>query len=182
MFMNGVVVLSAITWTSCYAEPSAGLKTFRSAEGRFSVGFPAEATEKPTTGKSSAGSVTLTITRVTHDSCTYIISYMDNPDTPDDGPLMIAFLDTVAGRFARTSKQGKVISQRTISVDGFPGRDVVCRGVLPNGAGMGVSRMRAVLAKRRLYVVGVIGPEANMNGPLPDAVIGSFRVGATRLP
>lgn len=136
------------------ADVSGTWKEFSSPEGRFKVQFPGT----PVESSLAAGSSGLMQVAGYRSAAAYSAMYLDYHETPKDFVAVMELLDSLRlGEFESAVKAGmhpKLLSESTISLDGYPGRVLVLE--FSNNQ---VYRRKMVVVKNRIYTVTATAPK-----------------------
>jgi hypothetical protein len=130
----------------------ANWKVAVSKDGGFTVAMPGVPTEKKQHVKTATGqlNVTLLLAEGRNDSV-FVVSYSDFPEAELKKGTLEKRLDH-ARDGAVSSARGKLRSEKTIELDGHPGREIAIEN-----NGECIAKMRIYLVKNRLYQVMVLG-------------------------
>ena len=151
-------------------ETQAAWQEFSSPDGNFAVLMPGTPSYEKQNQSTALGPIdmhmfTLNIRR----DAAYMIMYSDYPEIvtrakPDD------LLD--GGRNgALSNTKGKLIGEQNMSLDGFPGREIVIE--VP---GKGLMKVRAFLVGRRLFQVIAVGTKEKIEHEDTGKYLTSFRL------
>jgi serine/threonine-protein kinase len=160
---TGQGLFSSITAPAAWQE-------FSSAEGSFAVLMPGTPSYEKQSNGTALGPIdmhmfTLNIKR----DAAYVIMYSDYPEivtraNPDD------LLD--GGRNgALASSKGKLVSEQNMSLDGFPGREIVIE--VP---GEGLMRVRMFLVRQQLFQIMAVGTKEKIDHEDTAKYLTSFRL------
>ena len=135
------------------ADVSGTWKEFSSTEGRFKVQFPGT----PVEYSLPAGSSGLMHVAAYKSAALYSAMYFDYFETPKDFVAVMELLDNLRlGEFETAEKGGmnpKLLSETTISLDGYPGRFLVLE--FSNNQ---IYRRKMVVVKNRVYIMTATAP------------------------
>lgn len=174
-------ILSAFfVFTFLFSEFATGQeKWFSYSTEYFSIDFP----KKPDTSfqvvKSEIGDLRMDVCMyepVKDSDANYVYSvltttYPDSVINSDKKDLLEDFFrNAVDG--AVKNVQGKLLTEKEISLEGYPGRE--CR--IDFQQGLAVIKMRAFLVKNRMYIVQTITDPAKEMNPAAEQFHHSFRV------
>ncbi|MBX9579778.1 MAG: hypothetical protein K2X87_05665 [Gemmataceae bacterium] len=151
------------------ADPAPEFKPFASSAGRYKVLFPGPVKTETTEVKTPAGTATVTLDAVKAGGVTFLVSFVDVPDSVAQQPPGPR-LDKV--RDAQKGADGAVLADKELTVgdEKYPARDVLV------GKPDGTLRVRIVIAGSRLYQVMARGPKEAVTGADADRYFGSFEV------
>lgn len=155
---------------------------FKSGVGQFSVFVPAPLKEKKIRANTVAGKVDMTLFNCKEGNIEY--SVMCSDSLPSYGRYLRYLpsfllkgnpderLDKYPDRIAK-SLNGKILNQTRITLDDYPGKEVVIEGgeKLGNGA---VVKAQAFLVKDRLYQIMVVVPNGELSTPAVNDFFDSF--------
>ncbi len=162
-------LLPSLVW----AQPSSDWKTFRSGPGRFSVRAPGSLQEESSPQKpGDTLPVNHTFSLSLNDAA-YIVTYTDFAPDQVTAANVKAILSAARDGGIKNVK-GKLVSETSISVSGYPSRDVIAS--LPLDNNVGGTHFRLVLAKSRLYSVIFVGPGDSATRASVDVFLKSFQV------
>ena len=148
-------------------------KDFHSKEGGFSVSMPGTPVEKRQAYHTQAGPVEAHFFTVEADrgSLVYMVVYGDYPEAlmaaNDREMLLDAARDGAVGNI-----QGTLVSERTVSLGGHPGRELQ----VLSADGKLALRMRIYLANNRQYQVVAVMPKETRSTEDRDRFLDSFRL------
>jgi len=173
MVKSSVMIMVAAVAFSGYQEPGA-LKPFSSDAGRFKVSLPGEPKEASSTISTKAGPIKLTNVNVELADGVYMVIYSDYPETVTRAATPDGLLDT-AMKGVVSGADGKLLTSKKITQNGFPGREFAYSLTGPGGPDdKGLARYRLVLVNGRQYQVVVMGKEAMAKSATADSFFGSF--------
>jgi hypothetical protein len=147
-------------------------KEFTSDEGRFSVLLPRTPRQTTETVDAPAGEIDEHTFTTIYGSITYVVSYSDYPQNLTTGDTR-AVLDSLRDS-AVTSFNGKLLSERSISLNGHPGRELKIQ--VSDDAGTAIARFRIFLVRNRLYYLYTLAPEERSPSPSVDKFLNSFKL------
>jgi len=153
----GLAVLGlGLALSSGAAHAQAGdWKTLTSKAGRFTVMMPGEAKEQKQDVPTPAGKITMTMYILEKDGTAYFATFNDYPaeliQKSEADTLLDGARDGAVGNV-----KGKLLEEKKIKVDAFPGREITFEAL----GGMFIGRSRIYLVKERLYQVMVLSPKA----------------------
>jgi hypothetical protein len=168
-----VLTLLALLFTPAVGQAPDEWKTFRSEAAGFSVrvpGTPLEQTEmaKPVDKSAATHSFVLA-----YKDTAYILSYTDLAVVKAAPGYAASILDAARDGGIKNVK-GKLVTEQHITVNGYPGRDIVA--AVPLDDKKGIAHFRIVLAKSRLYMALYVGPFDNAGGTPVDRFLKSFQI------
>ena len=131
----------AITW-----------QEFTSADGKFKVLLPSAPTRKPRSAKETEYSLETPEFKIG-----VVYANLSEKDKPE--------------KFMVAPSGAKVISEKDVTVDGHPGRDIIAEV-----SGHGVAHMRFVNAGKRLYTILMVGKSKPASDADVALVFDSFQV------
>lgn len=148
----------------------AAWQEFSSAEGNFAVLMPGTPSYEKNGQSTTLGPIDMHMfsLNIKRDAA-YMIMYSDYPEIvtrakPDD------LLD--GGRNgALSNTKGKLVSEQNMSLDGFPGREIVIE--VP---GKGIMKLRAFLVRQRLFQVLAVGTKEKIEHEDTVKYLTSFRL------
>ncbi len=139
------------------ADVPADWVPLESAEGRFRVELPTEATFDPQTLEAAGETLELSLFVAQIDAANvYNIGFVDYPESILDLDPQLVLDGVVQGAAGNLS--GTVVSQEPVEVAGHPGVDYVIE--VPGG----ILQSRAILVERRLYLLQRAGAEPDDDG------------------
>lgn len=103
-------------------EPKEPKEPFTSETGRFSARFPAKPTEQKRTANTPAGLITAYLYVAPTPDMLFLVGYVDYPEATVKELGAEAILAEDRDTFVKTT-QGKLTSDRKITLDGNPGRE-----------------------------------------------------------
>ncbi len=145
---------------------------FSSQKGNFSVLLPKKPVEEKETVNTKIGPVELYafLVELQNGKVVYGVTYSDYPaemvekSNPDD------LLDRARNGAVRNIS-GKIIKEKRIVIEGYPGREL--RVVFGK---TGVMKYRLYLVKNRLYQIMVLAEEENLLSSADERFLNSFRL------
>ncbi|MEP6774665.1 MAG: hypothetical protein ABJA50_03640 [Chloroflexota bacterium] len=147
-------------------ERHAGWYNFTSSEGAFSVLMPRTPDESSATDGPSGHTELMYGAKI--GSIAYVVRYADYPPDVIQKAGTENWLDSERD-FLVISVPGKLMSERTISIDGYPGRELRVQ------ADDGKSRIaRLYLVRNRLYKVYAVMPDDRSITPKVEQFLDSF--------
>lgn len=165
-----LLIALALALAGCESSP---WKDFHSKQGGFSVSMPGTPVEKRQAFHTQAGPVEAHFFTVEADrgSLVYMVVYGDYPEAlmaaNDREMLLDAARDGAVGNI-----QGTLVSERTVSLGGHPGRELQ---VLSSDGRLAL-RMRIYLANNRQYQVVAVTPKETRSTEDRDRFLDSFRL------
>jgi hypothetical protein len=147
-------------------------KEFTSEEGRFSILLPRTPRQTVETVDTPVGEIDEYAFTVIHGNITYIASYSDYPRnvlTSDPQAILDAFRNS-----AVASVEGKLLNERSISIDGYLGRELKIK--IADDADTAIVRLRIYLVGNRLYYIYTLAPEERASSPSVDKFLDSFKL------
>ncbi len=148
--------LLSLLLLGCAQNPAA----FSPANSGFTVAMPGTAKEQTT---ESGGHIYAS----EDDQNAYIVSYTDFSDAKQTPANVQRMLD--GARNGATSNGGKLLSEKKITYEGYPGRDLRLKT-----KGGNFMRLRIFMANGKLYQVGVVTDPDKSEAPIVDQFINSF--------
>lgn len=131
---------------------SNGWKEFYSLDGRFRILFPGKPVEQSAVSEKEAGRLEGRLYALEAAGGTYIAAYNDLSTTVTGHGAVSSMLDR--GRDAAlASGQGKLVSEKAVSVAGYPGREI--KAEIPEG----MILAKVYLVRQRLYQLIVFTPD-----------------------
>jgi hypothetical protein len=167
------LLLIALLGTRGADQPPPELKTFRSVQGRFTVRVPGVPEEQAQTAKPGDTSPVTHTFILGDEAAAYIMTYTDFSAEQVSKAKPSAII-TSARDGGINNVKGHLVSESDITVNGFPGRDVIAS--VPLGDKQGSARFRIVLAKTRLYVVLYVGPAGTESSAQINDYLKSFQI------
>jgi len=160
---TGKNLLSSVNAPAAWQE-------FSSAEGNFAVLMPGTPTHEKTSTNTAVGPIdmhmfTLNIKR----DAAYMVMYNDYPEIVTKASPEALLDGGRNGALANT--KGKLIGEQSISLDGFPGREIVI-----DVPGKGLMKVRAFLVRQRLFQVLAVGTKEKIDHEDTAKYLTSFRL------
>ncbi|MBN1811315.1 MAG: hypothetical protein JXA14_05735 [Anaerolineae bacterium] len=173
-----VVVTAAILGIALFLQREqltgeASWKEFTSEEGRFSILLPRTPRQTTETVDTPVGEIDERSFTVIHGSITYIVSYSDYPQNVLSAGDPQAILDSFSDS-AVTSIEGKLLSERSISLDGYLGRELKIK--IADDSDTAIAQIRIYLVGNRLYYIYTLAPEERASSPSVDKFLNSFKL------
>jgi hypothetical protein len=148
-------------------------QTFTSKNGHFAVLMPGTPKSDVDSVETLIGTVDLHSFMVETDEFAYFVAYGDFPPTFVQGADTDAMLDG-AREGALADVRGTLVSERRISVQGFPGRELWIEASAGNQKGLAQARM--ILVGNRFYQVLVVGPKERFAESQAERFLNTFQV------
>jgi hypothetical protein len=173
-----IVVTAAILGIALFLQREqlageAGWKEFTSGEGRFSILLPRTPRQTTETVDTPVGEIDEHSFTVIHGNITYIVSYSDYPQnvlsTGDPQAILDSFSDS-----AVTSIEGRLLSERSISLNGYLGRELKIK--IADDPDTTIAQIRIYLVGNRLYYIYTLAPEDRASSPSVDRFLNSFKL------
>jgi len=157
--------------TSCGAGAP---KLLKSEDGGFEIQTPITLKEESQSTPTAAGNIMLHMyTGETNDRA-YVVGYADYPAAlvkmNDPQKLLDGARDGNIGSF-----QGKIVEEKKITIDGFPGRELTVDARLKNTIDANM-RARFYIVNNRLYQIMVIGEKGKISTTDMDSFLQSFKL------
>lgn len=147
-------VISALVFVALGSLTLSAQDTFTSQEGGFSVAFP-DGYPSPKVDSSDVstriGALKMYTFLAERNDAACMVAYSDYPEDAFDGASVSALLDS-ARNGALNNVNGKLIKQKSITINGHPGRSVYFRG--KSGGTTIYGRFDYYLVEPRLYQIG----------------------------
>lgn len=160
---------AAKTTKSAPAAVPSGWKHVASDNGNYSLSFPGTPTEQDLKGDDGKFLATMYVLEMDGGNVAYMSSYSDLPlQRTTAGPDKI-LSDARDG--ALSSAQGTLDSEKKITIDGYPGRELII--LTPNGM---KSYVRVYLVKSRLYQAMGVMPKERTDEKQVRTFLDSFRL------
>jgi serine/threonine protein kinase len=149
-----------------------GWQRFTPPGGRFAVLLPGEPKETTTVSETERGPIKNHTFALEVGTSTYAVSWFDFPGIVPQGPQIKASLE--GGQKGLLEKLGsvKVVKDRAISLDGFPGKEVV----VENTDKRYTLTARLYLVRQRTYTLLASGPLGQADTPDVRHFFASFRL------
>jgi hypothetical protein len=148
-------------------------QTFTSQNGHFAVLMPGTPKSEVDSVKTLIGTVDLHSFMVETDDFAYFVAYGDFPPAFVQSADTDAMLDG-ARDGAVADVNGSLVSERRISVQGFPGRELWIEATVSNQKGLAQARM--ILVGNRFYQVLVVGPKERFAESQAERFLNTFQV------
>lgn len=146
-----------------------GWKPYNSAPGKFSIDFPGTPETRSQDITTRVGKVKMHLFQVAKGQSAFLVSYSDYPASAIKGSDPKKMLDG-ARDGAVSNVQGKLLSEKGMSIGGNPGRELK---VEAKGLSM---TQRMFLVKNRLYQVLALVPIDRPNNPDVPRFLNSFKI------
>lgn len=169
--MAGLVVAGTWLGLCAVASSQAEWKTLTSKAGRFTMMMPGEAKEQTQDVPTPVGKITMTMYILEVGGTAYFATFNDYPaeliQKSEAETLLNGARDGAVGNV-----KGKLTSEKKITIDTHPGRDISFEAL----GGQFVARSRIYLVKERLYQVMVLAPKDNGLPKDIDKFLDSFKL------
>lgn len=146
-----------------------GWQRFVSASGWFRVEVPGKPSSTVQKVASPSGPIEVHLTVVDHERSTFAVGWSEWTEAALKAADAGKRLDA-AREGAVASAKGKLLSEKALDLQGWPGREVLIEG--PRGR----VRTRIYAADKRLYQVMVVGNARMVGGRDADRFLASFRL------
>lgn len=177
--LSSILMMATIWWSlavplllgAAQGDVPAKWKVVPSKEGRFRVAMPNTPTQTKKTVKTATGELTVTILAAEgRNDSLFVVSYSDIPEADlKQGSLAKRLAQARDGAVSNVG--GKLREEKTIALDGHPGRQIVIEK-----DGSVIAKMRIFLVKRRLYQVMVLGSASVFSSKEVEMFLDSFRL------
>ncbi len=174
--IGGLVIIGLVIFFTVKAFSGSGWQTFTSPEGGFTVELPGKIQTRQQVTPTPVGAVT-TYMFAAEASRTeaYAIGYADYPGAilaaPPERIFDEAAASGIAGMANTPGFRGRIAEQRSINLDGHPGRETVID--IP-GKGTGV--LRLYLVRNRLYMLLALGKSISPSSSNVTKFFDSFKL------
>jgi hypothetical protein len=164
-----VLICSVIAFG--FQQPSDWV-SFSSPEGRFSIGAPTKPQENVKDIDSAVGKLQLHSFPSSSAIAYFMVSYGDYPNEPAADRRELV-LDGVRDGVIK-GLEGELISETKISIDGYPGRELLAKKSIEGSET--TFNWRLYLVGRRVYQVAVATKKADSTTPEITKFLNSFRL------
>jgi len=147
-------------------------KLFTPKDGGYSVSLPGEPTEAKQDVKTATGNIEVTFYALEAKDGAYVVSHSAFPESALKGGTDDKRLDN-ARDGAVASAKGRMKSEKKLTLDGFPGREVV---IETDAKGMKAVRTRIYAVNKRLFQTLVVGPKSFVQGKDATMFLDSFKL------
>lgn len=150
----------------------ASWREFIPEEGRFSILVPRTPRETTETIETEMGTLDEHTFTIIHGDIAYIVNYGDYPQglmNADHYAMLNALRDG-----AVESVGGKLLSERAISIDGYPGREIKVK--ISSSTETVIMQVRIYIVRNRLYYIYTMAPEARASSPDIKKFLRSFKL------
>jgi hypothetical protein len=149
LFLLFILILGVLILSAC-GQTTADWQDFSSTDGKFSVRMPGDPKEESNTITTDSGEITIHLFGVPIGNTDYIVAYSDYPAELVNSKGSAGILDSARDGAINNTK-GKLISDESIELNGFPGKLLVVGS--PDGTG--IAQAKIFLVGNRLYQVFV---------------------------
>ena len=164
------LLLVALILAGCASRP----KEFRSAAGKFSVEAPIPLKEQVQPIDTPAGKIDAHIFMAESKTIAYVVAYADYPEqvVSQSNPELVlnGARDGMVGNV-----NGKLVLETRITINNYPGREVVVDVKMPDGKD-GTVKARLYLVKNRLYQVEVVTTKGEVAITTINSFLDSFKL------
>jgi hypothetical protein len=139
---------------------------------RFSILVPRTPRETAETTETEIGTLDEHTFTVIHGDIAYIVNYGDYPQSlmnADHHAMLNALRDG-----AVESVGGRLLSERAISINGYPGREVKVK--ISSSSETVIMQVRIYVVRNRLYYIYTMAPEARASSPDIKKFLDSFKL------
>jgi hypothetical protein len=146
--------------------------SFNSSDGRFSVGMPKKPEENVRDIDSAVGKLQLHTFPSSSAIGYFMVSYGDYPNEPAADrrePVLDGVRDGVI-----SGLEGELISETKISINGYPGRELLAKKTIESSET--TFNWRIYLVGRRVYQVAAATKKADSTSPEIAKFLNSFRL------
>jgi hypothetical protein len=165
----GASFMLAGSGTSLIPTAEADWQEFTSTDGNFAVLMPGSPTYEKKSQPTAMGPIDMHMFTIETRQNAYIVMYSDYPEMILKAPADKVLDGGRDGAVANT--KGKLVSDQSLSLDGFPGREFVIE--IP---GKGLMKLRAYLVRQRLFQVMAVGTEEKIEHEDTARYLTSFRL------
>ena len=146
---------------------------FTPAQGGFTISMPDKPKADVLSTNTAVGVIDLNIFLIEMDDSAYIVSYADYPESLVRNNNTDVMLDG-ARDGAVANVDGKLLAERRITLQGYPGRELLVEA--QSKGVQGLVRARVYLVGRRLYQMLVAGSEAQFSESDAEIFLNSFQL------
>ena len=150
----------------------ANWREFIPEEGRFSILVPRTPRETTETTKTELGTLDEHTFTVIHGDIAYIVNYGEYPQSFINADHY-AMLDSLRDG-AVESVGGRLLSERAISINGYPGREIKVK--ISSSSETAIMQVRIYIVRNRLYYVYTMAPETRASSPTIKKFLDSFKL------
>ncbi len=147
---------------------------FKSEAGQFSIVSPVPFTETTQSTDTDVGRLESHVFSANFRGVAYSVWYMEFPEIAFDQKDVQTILDNATAEIP-ASMSGALLSQKSITLDGYPGREMLIASKTKTGR-EATTKVRYFAAKARLYAVQVSGEKDNLSTDQTDSFLESFRL------
>jgi hypothetical protein len=147
-------------------------REFTPEGGRFSILVPRTPRETTETIETETGTLDEHTFTVIHGDIAYIAIYGDYPQSLTNVDLY-AMLDALRDG-AVESVDGRLLSERAISINGYPGREVKVK--ISSSSETAIMQVRIYIVRNRLYYIYTMAPEERASSPSIKKFLSSFKL------
>lgn len=173
-----ILALSFAAFVQAAVGASPHYHEFRSEAGGFSVETPVTFLAAVLTDKAEPHKWRLHMFVRDLGDRVFLVEYTDYPQSIQTHDPQYLFDRAIEGALARTRSKGvttKVVSETPLSLDSYPGREIVADFTLAGGQ-RGRSKWHVFLVNNRLYMLMVGGNQGAMTDSEMDKFLDSFRL------
>lgn len=145
-----------------------------SKAGKFSVESPVFLKQTTQVQPTAVGNIDIHIfTGEKADGTAYMVMYNDYPAEMISGMDPKETLNGARdGALGRT--KGQLVNEKDLTLDGYPGKDLLVK--VTKGSAEGLLKQRMFLVKNRLYQVMTVGPKQSFDTKEVDTFLNSFKL------
>ncbi|HEX3050745.1 MAG TPA: PsbP-related protein, partial [Aggregatilineaceae bacterium] len=157
------LVLALVVLVGC------GSQTTTSKEGKFEVTTPMKLEKEEETASTTMGEIVMTMYSGENDDAAYMVNYADYPsDLVTEADAQQVFDGAIS------SVEGTIVSEKEITLDGHPGREVVVDTTVEDRNA--TLKMRCYMVESRFYRVMFIGEKGKVKDSEIDEFLDSFKL------
>lgn len=175
MRKTGIILITlmlACCLASCSAPPT--LTEFKSETGGFAVMTPVPLQEEAKTLETEVGKIDMHQFTGLLNDIVYVIVYSDYP--PEAAPPGYAEKMLDGARNGAMGSQGRLVAETSISLAGYPGRELVIDTRGEDDRPPATYKGRLIMVKNRLYQVTVVAPRGKAGDKIIDEFLQSFKL------
>ncbi len=170
--MNRRCKLLALVIIAAAAACSLPAKWEKLSEGGFTVEMPGKAEKQTQTVPTAAGSVAINMFTVEKGGEAFIVGYNDFPAAAAEAVNLDQMLNNARDGAIR-NVNGKLTSERAVTLNGAPGKEFVGEATTPQA---GTFTARIYWAKPRLYQVLYVRPKSAAASTNGEKFLASFQL------
>jgi hypothetical protein len=167
-------LIAAVILLTCACLISTGPAEYTSQAGRFSIYAPAAMRQSKQTVDVEGMSIAIHMFTANVKDQSDMVAYSDYPDEVINQKDPDSLLQSALSG-AINNVKGTLISQDDITLDGYPGKEILASAYAANGQ-EAIMKARFYLVKNRLYMLIMVAPKGGLTREETDSFLDTFKL------